>query len=59
LIIPMIIQRIGLYSPGAVWTDEALNVSWLDRSGADQFNAEHPARNRKVEGSNSSSGASS
>jgi len=55
----MIIQRIGLYSPGAVWTDEALNVSWLDRSGADQFNAEHPARNRKVEGSNSSSGASS
>jgi hypothetical protein len=33
---------------GAVWTDEAPNVSRLDPSGADQADAEHPTRNRKV-----------
>jgi hypothetical protein len=42
LIIPMIIQTIGLDPSGAVWTDEASNVSRLDRSGADQVDAEHP-----------------
>jgi hypothetical protein len=57
LIIPMIIQTIGLDPTGAVWTDEASNVSRLDPSGADQADAEHPARNRKVEGSNPSSGS--
>jgi hypothetical protein len=51
LIIPMIIQTIGLYPSGAVWTDEASNVSRLDPSGADQADAEHPSRNRKVEAS--------
>jgi len=48
LIIPMIIQTIGLDPSGAVWTDEAAHVSRLDRSGADQADAEHPTRNRKV-----------
>ena len=42
LIIPMIIQTIGLYPSGAVWTDEAGNVSRLDPSGAIQADAEHP-----------------
>jgi hypothetical protein len=51
LIIPMIIQTILLDPSGAVWTDEASNVSRFDRSGADQADAEHPARNRKVESS--------
>jgi hypothetical protein len=32
-------------------------VSRLDPSGADQGDAEHPTRNRKVEGSNPSSGS--
>jgi hypothetical protein len=40
----------------SVWTDEASNVSRLDPSGADQVDAEHPARNRKVVGSNPISG---
>jgi hypothetical protein len=47
----MIIQTILLYPSGAVWTDEASNVSRLDPSGTDQADAEHPTRNRKVEGS--------
>jgi len=34
LIIPMIIQTIGLDPSGAIWTDEASNVSSLDPSGA-------------------------
>jgi hypothetical protein len=50
----LIIQTILLYPSGAVWTDEASNVSRLDPSGADQIDAEHPTRNRKVEGSNPS-----
>jgi hypothetical protein len=57
LIIPMIIQTILLDPSGAVWTDEASNVSRLDPSGADQADAENPTRNRKVEGSNPSSGS--
>jgi hypothetical protein len=44
LIIPMIIQTIGLYPSGAVWTDGPSNVSRLDPSGADQIDAEHPSR---------------
>jgi len=48
----MIIQTILLYPSGAVWTDEAPNVSSLDPSGADQADAEIPTRNRKVVGSN-------
>jgi hypothetical protein len=46
----MIIQTIGLDPSGSVWTDEASNVSRLDPSGADQVDAEHPSRNRKVVG---------
>ena len=46
LIIPMIIQTILLYPSGAVWTDEASNVSRLDPTGAVQADAEHPSRNR-------------
>jgi hypothetical protein len=55
LIIPLIIQTILLYLSGAVWTDEAPIVSSLDPSGAVQIDAEHPSRNRKVEGLNPSS----
>jgi hypothetical protein len=46
----MIIQTILLEPSGAVWTDGPSNVSRLDPSGAVQIDAEHPARNRKVEG---------
>ena len=46
LIIRLIIQTILLDPSGAVWTDDAGNVSRLDRSGADQVDAEHPSRNR-------------
>jgi hypothetical protein len=48
MIIRLIIQTILLYPSGAVWIDEALNVSRLDPSGAVQFDAEHPPRNRKA-----------
>jgi hypothetical protein len=48
LIIPLIIQSILLDPSRAVWTDEASNVSRLDPPGADQIDAEHPTRNRKV-----------
>ena len=34
LIIPMIIQTIGLDPSGVIWTDGASNVSRLDPSGA-------------------------
>jgi hypothetical protein len=57
LIIPLIIQTIRLDPSGAVWTDWASNVSSLDPSGAVQVDAEHPARNRKVVGSNPTSGS--
>jgi hypothetical protein len=57
LIIRLIIQTMLLDPSGAVWTDEASNVSRLDPSGADQIDAEHPTRNRKVEGSSPSSGS--
>ena len=50
LILPMIIQTTLLDPTRAVWTDEASNVSRLDPSGADQIDAEHPSRNRKVGG---------
>jgi hypothetical protein len=53
----MIIQTIVLDRSGAVWTDEASNVSRLDPSGAIQADAEHPTRNRKVVGSNPTSGS--
>jgi hypothetical protein len=53
----MIIQTILLYPSGAVWTDEAPNVSRLDPSGAVQIDAEHPSRNRKVVDSNPTSGS--
>jgi hypothetical protein len=46
----MIIQTILLYPPKAVWTDSPSNVSRLNPSGAVQADAEHPTRNRKVEG---------
>jgi hypothetical protein len=47
LIIRLIIQTIGLYPSGAVWTDEAPNLSRPDPSAAIQADAEHPSRNRK------------
>jgi hypothetical protein len=48
LIISLIIQSILLDRLGVVWIDGTSNVSRLDPSGAVQFDAEHPARNRKV-----------
>jgi hypothetical protein len=48
LIIPMIIQTIGLDPSRAVWTESASNLSSLDPSGAVQIDAEHPSRNPKV-----------
>jgi len=57
LIIHLIIQTILLYPSGAVWTDDAAHVSRLDPSGADQIDANHPTRNRKVVGSNPTSGS--
>jgi hypothetical protein len=57
LIIPMIIQTIGLDPFRAVWTDSASNLSRPDPSGAIQIDAEHPSRNRKVVGSNPTSGS--
>jgi hypothetical protein len=48
LIIHLIIQTTLLYPSGAVWTDDAAHVSRLDPSGADQIDAKHPTRNRKV-----------
>jgi len=57
LIIPMIIQTILLYPSGAVWTDGPPNVSRQDPTSAVQADAEHPSRNRKVVGSNPTSGS--
>jgi hypothetical protein len=57
LIIRLIIQTILLDPTGAVWTHEAPNVSRLDPSGAVQVDAERPSRNRKVVGSNPTSGS--
>jgi hypothetical protein len=53
----MIIQTIRLPPSRAVWTETASNVSRLDPSGADQTDAENPTRNRKVVGSNPTSGS--
>jgi hypothetical protein len=53
----MIIQTILLDPSRAVGTDEASNVSRPDPSGAIQADAKHPTRNRKVVGSNPTSGS--
>jgi hypothetical protein len=53
----MIIQTIRLDPSGAIWTEGAPNVSRLNPSGAIQIDAEHPARNRKIVGSNPTSGS--
>jgi hypothetical protein len=47
LIIRLIIQTIRLDPSGSVWTDDPSNVSRPDRSGADQIDAEHQARDLK------------
>ena len=57
VIIHLIIQTILLYPSGAVWTDEASNVSRPGPSGAIPTDAEHPTRNRKVVGWNPTSGS--
>jgi hypothetical protein len=54
LIIRLIIQTIRRDPSGSAWTDEALNVSRLDPSGADQIDAEHQATDLAVGGSNPS-----
>jgi hypothetical protein len=43
LIIRLIIQTIRRDPSGAIWTDEASNVSRPDPSGADQIDVEHQA----------------
>jgi hypothetical protein len=48
LIIRLIIQTIRQDPSGAVWTDEAPNVSRLDPSGADQTDAEHQSTDLAV-----------
>jgi hypothetical protein len=53
----MIIQTIGLDPSRAVWTDSASNLSRPDPSGTIQIDAEHPSRDRKVVGSNPTSGS--
>jgi hypothetical protein len=55
----LIIQTILLYPSGAVWTDEAPNMSRLDPSGTVQSDAELLPRNRKVVGSNPTSDSTS
>jgi len=56
---PVDLQTIRRDPSGAVWSDEASNVSSPDRSGAIRVDAEHPPRNRKVGGSNPTSGSTS
>ena len=53
----LIIQTVLLHPSRAVLTDRPSNVSSLDPSGAVQADAEHPTRNRKVVGSNPTSGS--
>jgi hypothetical protein len=57
LIIPMIIQPILLSPSGPDQIDAASNVSRQDPTNAVQADAEHLTRNRKVEGSNPTSGS--
>jgi hypothetical protein len=57
LIIPMIIQTIQLHPSGPDWIDAAPNVSRQDPSCSVQSDAKHLTRNRKVEGSNPTSGS--
>ena len=54
LIIQTILQTILLDPSGAVWTDEAPNVSRPDPTGADQIDAEHQPTDLAVGGSNPS-----
>ncbi len=49
MVIPMVIQTILLDPSGAAWTDGPPNVSRQDPSRVVQFDAEHLARNRRVE----------
>jgi hypothetical protein len=53
----MVTQSIRLYPSGADQTDAAPNVSSKNPTGAVRFDWKHLARNRKVEGSNPSSGS--
>jgi hypothetical protein len=50
LIIRLIIQTIRRDLSGAVWTDEAPNLSSPDPSGADQIDAEHQATDLAIMG---------
>jgi hypothetical protein len=59
LIIPLIIQTIRLHPSGPDQIDAASNVSREDPSDSVQIDAEHLSRNRKVVGSNPTSGSTS
>jgi hypothetical protein len=53
----MIIQTILLSPSGSVWIDAAPNVSRQDPTSAVQADTKHLTRNRKVVGSNPTSGS--
>jgi hypothetical protein len=55
----MIIQTILLYPSGSDQIDEAPNVSRQDPTSAVQSDTKHLTRNRKVVGSNPTSGSKS
>jgi hypothetical protein len=57
LIIPMIIQTTELHPSGSDQIDAAPNVSREDPTASVQSDAEHLSRNRKVVGSNPTSGS--
>jgi hypothetical protein len=57
LIIQMVIQTTGLHPSGSDQIDAATNVSREDATGSVQLDAEHLSRNRKVVGSNPTSGS--
>jgi hypothetical protein len=57
MVIPMVIQSTRLVPSGSGQTDAASNVSRENPTDAVRSDAEHLPRNRKVEGSNLSSGS--
>jgi len=57
LIIRLIIQTFRLCPSRPVWTDRSADVSRHDPTASVQSDGKHPARNRKVEDQNPSSGS--
>ena len=57
MVIPMVIQSTRVVPSGPDQTDAASNVSRENPTGAVRFDWKHLARNRKVVGSNPTSGS--